>query len=155
MNHEMLYPAKFAREDKGYSVSFPDFPEAFTCGDTIEEAEEMAADCLAEALAARIADKETIPKPSRGSRLIPVPTWIAAKALLYQAMRDAAISNVALAKKMNVTENVIRQLLDPKRSGSSLLLFDQAFRKLRKPLVLSYPKTMYRAAAIAKKRAKR
>lgn len=140
MSREMSYPARFVKDATAYSVSFPDFPEAFTFGNTMEEAEEMAADCLAEAIAARIGDREDIPSPSRGARLIHVPTWIAAKALLYQTMRDQHISNVALAKKMAISENVIRQLLDPKRRGSSLLLFDQAFRQLRTPLVLSAPK---------------
>jgi len=74
--------------------------------------------------------------------------------MLYQAMREQQVSNVGLAKKMNVTENVVRQLLDPKRSGSSLLLFDQAFRTLRKPLILSYRRPVaLRAGPMPKKRA--
>jgi predicted RNase H-like HicB family nuclease len=45
-------------------VTFPDFPEARTDGETLEEALAEAADCLAEAVAGRIARTETPPKHS-------------------------------------------------------------------------------------------
>ena len=41
------YPAYFYKEENGYSVIFPDLNYAATQGDTIEEAEYMAKDCLA------------------------------------------------------------------------------------------------------------
>ncbi len=39
----LAYPAKFVEEkrDGGFSVSFPDFPEGHTQGDTLEEAFRM------------------------------------------------------------------------------------------------------------------
>ena len=43
-----VYPAYFLKEDDGgYSVLFPDLPGAVTCGDTFEESNRMAIDCLA------------------------------------------------------------------------------------------------------------
>ncbi len=41
------YPACFIKEDSGYSVIFPDLGHLATCGETLEEALEMAVDCLA------------------------------------------------------------------------------------------------------------
>lgn len=41
-----MYPACFYREKEGYSVIFPQLNLA-TCGETLEEAMEMATDCLA------------------------------------------------------------------------------------------------------------
>ena len=38
------YPAIFTKEEKGYSVAFPDIEGCFTCGDTLPEAMEMAED---------------------------------------------------------------------------------------------------------------
>ncbi len=59
------YPVDL-HEDRegGYSVTFPDFDEAFTDGDTVAEAVAEAADCLEEALAGRIARRDDIPPPS-------------------------------------------------------------------------------------------
>ena len=59
------YPIDLQKErEGGYSVTFPDFDEAFTDGDTLAEAVAEAADCLEEALAGRIARREGIPAPS-------------------------------------------------------------------------------------------
>ena len=41
------YPAIFTQEEKGYSVVFKDLEGCYTCGDTLEEALEMAEDVLA------------------------------------------------------------------------------------------------------------
>ena len=41
------FPAYFYKEKNGHSVIFPDLNYAATQGDTIEEAENMAKDCLA------------------------------------------------------------------------------------------------------------
>ena len=42
-----IYPACFYKEERGYSVIFPDLNWLSTCGDTPEQAMEMAIDCLA------------------------------------------------------------------------------------------------------------
>ena len=41
-----VFPAIFTPDDGGYSVSFPDVEGVYTCGDTLEEAYEMAEDAL-------------------------------------------------------------------------------------------------------------
>ncbi len=41
------YPACFFKEDSGYSVVFPDLNWLSTCGSSLEEAFNMAIDCLA------------------------------------------------------------------------------------------------------------
>ena len=73
------YPIDLHKErDGGFSVTLPDFDEAFTDGDTFAEAVAEAADCLEEALAGRIARREDIPPPSpaRG-RPCPWPSPVA------------------------------------------------------------------------------
>lgn len=42
-----MYPAAFIKEASGYSVIFPDLDNLATCGKNLEEAMEMAVDCLA------------------------------------------------------------------------------------------------------------
>jgi antitoxin HicB len=59
------YPARFTPDADGrIQVRFPDFPEALTDGADEAEAMAEAADCLAEAIASRVADGEAIPQPS-------------------------------------------------------------------------------------------
>ena len=41
------YPACFIKEEGRYSVIFPDLNHLATCGRTLEEAQNMAVDCLA------------------------------------------------------------------------------------------------------------
>ena len=62
---EFAYPACLESEpDGGYLVTFPDLPDAITQGDSRDDAIEMAADCLAETIGARIAERADIPDPS-------------------------------------------------------------------------------------------
>src|SRR5215469_6164598 len=92
------YPASFLPESQGegFHVRFPDLPEALTGGDNLEETLAQATDCLAEAVAGRIARGDEIPPPSkakRGQHLISVPLYLAPKLALYLAMRERRIPN--------------------------------------------------------------
>jgi predicted RNase H-like HicB family nuclease len=58
------YPAIFYNGEDGYSVSFPDLPGALTCGRTLEEAMEMAIDCMAGYIFTSKLDNEFIPEPT-------------------------------------------------------------------------------------------
>ncbi len=60
-----MYPACFFKEESGYSVVFPDLNWLSTCGDTFEDAMEMAVDCLAGYLHTCQMDEEGVPAPSR------------------------------------------------------------------------------------------
>ena len=113
------YPASFLPEKKGkgFHVRFPDLPEALTCGDDLADTFVQAADCLAEAIAGRIARGDKIPVPSkakRGQHFIGVPLYIATKLALYLAMRERRMPNTELAKRLGVSETVIRRMLNPK-----------------------------------------
>ena len=60
----MSYPACFYKEEKGYSVIFPDLNNTATCGDTLDEAMAMAIDCLAGYLYTLQQEDAPIPAPS-------------------------------------------------------------------------------------------
>lgn len=111
------YPCVLAPEDAGgFSASFPDIPEALTCGNDRAEALEMAEDALAVALAAYVHNRWDIPLPSAtktGQDLVSVPPVVAAKIALYMAMRDQRMSKVALAARMGIGEAAVRKLLNP------------------------------------------
>ena len=115
------YPADFLPEgnSKGFHVRFPDLPEALTGGDDLEDTLVQAADCLAEAIAGRIARGDEIPPPSKARRvqhLIGVPLYLAPKLALYLTMRERRMPKTELAKRLGVSETVIRRMLSPKHN---------------------------------------
>lgn len=60
-----MYPACFFKEGNAYSVIFPDLNYLATCGDNLEDAMEMAIDCLAGYLYTGKQDGDDIPQPSK------------------------------------------------------------------------------------------
>ena len=113
------YPASFLPEEngKGFHVRFQDLPEALTGGEDLEDTLLEATDCLAEAIAGRITRGDSIPTPSklkRGQHPISVPLYLAPKLALYLAMREGEMRNTELAKRLGVSETVVRRMLDPK-----------------------------------------
>jgi antitoxin HicB len=135
----LAYPAQFEPDETGRPVvSFPDFPHAHTDGRDTAEAMEEAIDCLGSVIAQRLADKAEIPVPSplkRGERLLPVPLWIAGKLALHFAMKEEALSNVALASRLAVSETVVRRMLDPGHATKSKKL-EAALGTLGRQLVI-------------------
>ena len=99
----------------GFTVTFPDVPEAITQGDTEEEAAAMAEDALVTALSFYTdrAERLPMPSPARGRALAHVPPLAAAKLALHDTMLAASVSNVALARKLGTDEKSVRRLRDP------------------------------------------
>ena len=115
---QFTYPIKLTRDrnDGGFVVTCRDFPEAITPGESQEDALIEAADCLEEAVAARIDDGREIPMPTdalRGERLVSVPPSMALKAAVYLSVREAGVSNSELARRMRLDEKEARRILDP------------------------------------------
>ena len=59
-----VYPALFYQEENGISVVFPDLNHLSTCGDDMQEAMEMAVDCLAGYLFSEKLDGNDVPAPT-------------------------------------------------------------------------------------------
>jgi antitoxin HicB len=117
----------------GFTVVFPDVPEAITQGETREEAATMAEDALVTALSFYTDNGERLPSPSpaKGRPLAYVPPLAAAKLALHDAMLSAGISNVALARKLGADEKTVRRLRDPLHQ-SKIDQVDAALRELGK-----------------------
>jgi antitoxin HicB len=117
----------------GYTVTFPDVPEAITQGETEEEAAMMAEDALVTALSFYTDRGERLPSPSppRGGRLAFLPPLVAAKLALHDAMLAAGVSNVALARRLGIDEKTVRRLRDPLHQ-SRINQVDAALRALGK-----------------------
>jgi len=139
MQH-FIYPALFTpnKQDGGFVVTFPDVPEAITQGDDIAEALEQAADCLEEAIAGRIRCHEDLPEASRvrpRHYAIPLSAQTAAKAALYLAIREARLTQIELAERLQCDEKEVRRMLDP-RHASKLSRLEAALAALGHQLVV-------------------
>ena len=74
---QVTYAVKLTpdKEDGGYVTTCRDLPEVITQGETIAQALVEAADCLEEAIAARVDDERNIPSATKakcGERLVSV-----------------------------------------------------------------------------------
>jgi antitoxin HicB len=126
------YPYELTPQPEcGYTVTFPDVPEAITEGDTETEAAAMAEDAVVIALSFYTDDAKPLPHPSpaRGRRLAYVPVLVAAKLALHDAMLSTGISNVGLARRLGVDEKIVRRLRDPLHK-SRINEVDRALRSL-------------------------
>jgi antitoxin HicB len=132
----MEYPAKFAPENGGFVVTFPDVPEAITEGDTIEEASAHASEALELALTFYMDQWKDLPKasaPRRGMRMIRIPALSEAKFTLYSALRKTGIRKVELARRMQVAPSQVDRLPDIKHH-SKLDQIEAAFAAIGKSL---------------------
>jgi antitoxin HicB len=137
----LAYPATLTpdREAGGFTVTFPDLPEAITQGEDRLDALNQAADCLEEAIAGRVRRGDEIPTASKtkaSQTVIFVPPLMAAKAALYLTMREAKMSNVKLAKQIGCDEKDVRRMLDP-RHNSRITALQAALAALGKKIVLA------------------
>jgi antitoxin HicB len=113
------YPATIEETggDGRLLVRFRDLPEALTDGATLAEALDEAEDCLAEALAARLADGTAIPAPGAATPeefAVPVEAALALKIALVKAMADRAVTAAEVARRMGVDHKEVRRMLDPR-----------------------------------------
>lgn len=111
------YPAAIERDEDGrFVVTFPDFGWGGTDGATLEEALDEAKDLLRELITATMRKGRPLPEPSRASKRRPLvipPLQIALKAALYEAYRQANISQRRLARDLNISEDEVRRMLNP------------------------------------------
>src|SRR5271167_3950585 len=132
------YPYELtAQPEGGFTVTFPDVPEAITQGETEDEAAAMAEDALVTALSFYTDDAKPVPHPSplRGRRVAHVPPLVAVKLVLHDAMLAAGVSNAVLARRLRVDEKVARRLRDPLYK-SRIDRVDKALRTLGKKIEL-------------------
>jgi antitoxin HicB len=134
-----VYGARLDPEPEGgFTVTFPDVPEAIGAGDDREEALASARDVLADALLTYPERGMDIPRPAareRGLTPIALSAEVAAKLAVWQAWRASGISSLELARRLGVAEEEAAQILDPDRT-TSLPQLEAALQALGKQLVV-------------------
>ena len=109
------YPVDLVEAADGVTATFPDVPEAITCGDSGAEALARAQAALVSALSFYVDDDRALPRPSaaQGRPMIAVTILEAAKLALHDAMVAGKVSNVDLARRLGLDEKAVRRLRDP------------------------------------------
>ena len=133
MSDTCNYPAVMERDEDGrYVIVFPDFGWGATDGATRDEALAEAGDLLRELIAATMREGNDLPEPSRATKRRPLvipPVPIALKAALYEAFRNAGMSQRRLARDLDVAESEVRRMLDPDHATKAGTI-DHALRRL-------------------------
>jgi antitoxin HicB len=133
----MDYPVTLERDsNKTLLVSFPDFPEAHTFGDTEEDALAHAAEALATVIDAYIKDRREIPKPSAmvAKYRVSVPALVEAKVRLYETMRQQRVNKTELARRLRVHPPQVDRILNVHHT-SQVGQLEAAFGALGKRMV--------------------
>lgn len=133
------YPAKITEEEGSFLVEFNDLEEAFTEGETLEEALFNASEVLTLCLEHRIAEKQDIPDPSyvkgEGIYMIVPETGVQASLLIRKSRADRSLAE--LARSLETSWPSVQRLENPKNSPS-LKMLNKAAVAFGKRLVLSF-----------------
>ena len=134
------YPAEIERDEDGrYVITFPDFGWGATDGATRDEALVDAKDLLRELISATIREGKDLPQPSRAGKRRPLvipPLQIALKAAVYEAYREAGVSQRRFARDLGVAESEVRRMLNPEHATKAETI-DNALRRLGKRITLT------------------
>ncbi|KAF0810410.1 hypothetical protein A167_00690 [Alcanivorax sp. S71-1-4] len=129
------YPAVLEKDGEGYTVTFPDLPEAITEGDDLEMALFNAAEALTLALEQRINDGDPIPAPSKVARARMVEPDVAIQvALLLRLERERQQKSVTDIARALDTSWASAQRLERARGNPTLRQLERAAAALGKRL---------------------
>ena len=99
-----VYPAVFSPEGSLYNVTFPDFPDAVTCGDDLADAMYMAKDLLSDILSEMEENKQAVPAASSVAELS-APAGCAVSLVLADTDEwRRAHSNKAVKKTLTIPQ---------------------------------------------------
>jgi antitoxin HicB len=137
------YRYNLERQENGWwLVRFPGIPEALTEGETRDEAQTNALDCVITALEGYMKAGRPLPRHGVGhsgpNRAV-LPSLVTAKLAVYETMRTRGWSKARLAKALGVPENSVRRLLDLDHH-SHMWIIDEALAKMSAELTVDLPK---------------
>lgn len=131
------YPIKLHKDTNGtFLVTCPDLPEVTTFGEDRADARQHALDAIEEAIAARMAHREPVPRPSQGKIVVALPSQAVAKILLYRTMRRRGVSKAGLARSLGWHRPQVDRLLNLGH-GSRLDVLEAAFGALGARMVVA------------------
>lgn len=133
------YPVTLTPDSNGtLLVGFPDFPEAHSVGDSVEEALQEAVDALITALEIYFDARRPVPlpsRPSKGQHTVALPALETAKVLLWNEMQQQQLRKADLARMLNVHQPQVDRLFDLRHS-SKLDFVEQTAKALGRRLTI-------------------
>ncbi len=121
------YPAKieYSKSDKVYTVAFPDLPGCHTYGETLEEAQSMAAEALTGYLESIDLRKMKIPEPSslKGKNIYYIgPDVKTAFAIWMKLTRKAkGLSQKKAAELLGINFQSYQKYENPRKANPTLI----------------------------------
>lgn len=107
------YRISVEQDDDSYMVTFPDFPEAVTFGDSRGTALAHAVDAIQTAIMGYMTDRRDIPLPSKSlDAQVALPLLAMLKIELYRAMRARGWRKADLARALGKDPRQIDRLID-------------------------------------------
>ena len=134
MNVAYPYTAE-VQEDGKLLVQFIDLEEAFTEGDTPEEAAFNAAEVLSLVIDQRLADEKPIPEPSSGALVAYPAARVQAALLLRNARAESGRTLADLARMLDTSWPAAQKLESP-HNNPTLKQLERAAAALGKRLVM-------------------
>jgi predicted RNase H-like HicB family nuclease len=104
LKNSYVFPAVFDYADDGISVTFPDLPGCLTCGDTEEEAREMAKEAMGLHLYGMEKGGDAIPAPSWFKGIKLEPNQVIVLIELWMPLVRDQVENQAVKKTLTIPQ---------------------------------------------------
>ncbi|MFC1592030.1 type II toxin-antitoxin system HicB family antitoxin [Thermodesulfobacteriota bacterium] len=136
----LQYPAKIKKSNGSYLVSFVDFENINTWGETVEQAIANAEEALNGCLESDFERGFSIPDPSvikgRSVHYIPVKSHIAV-ALMLRRLR-AGKTQKEIARKLQISFQVYQRLENPRKANPTIKTLEKVARAYGKHLSVGF-----------------
>lgn len=145
------YPCRIVRDGDGWSVQFPDVPEAVMAARNYDEALGFAEEALVGALAGYVEAHRALPAPgapAAGQVVVAAPPLVAAKLALYAVMQRDRVTKVELARRLGVSDTTVHRIVNPEHR-SHIDQVERALRAVGRTLVVDDRAIMHEPGAEA------
>ncbi|HBB38328.1 MAG: hypothetical protein UV82_C0002G0026 [Candidatus Magasanikbacteria bacterium GW2011_GWD2_43_18] len=136
----MQYCASIKKDDDGYMVTFPDIPNAFTHGDTLEDAKKYAAEALNGVLASDFERGFTIPKPKQytGKYMYRIGVYPhIALSFALRALRKKQTQK-DVAKHLGISYQAYQRLENPRTCNPTVKTLERIAEVLGKDMKITF-----------------
>lgn len=116
-----IFPAVFSYADDGISVSFPDLPGCFSCGNSDEEAVLMAKEALGLHLYSMEEDKDEIPEATLISKISLESGQVVVLIEVFMPTMREAIENYSVKKTLSIPQWLNKLALEKNINFSQVL----------------------------------
>ncbi len=131
----MKYYCQLIAEEDGYFVEFPDLPNVFTEGSTVEESIQNAYEALNGVLEVDVAHGQLPEEPvTRGSNLYPIEVATHIDIAIQLRKLRGKNSQDTIASKLGLTYQAYQRLENPLKSNPTVKTLEKLAKAMGEPL---------------------